>query len=183
MARMGSLKRKVLVLLAAGLALGLNRSYKRQRWIWSQIPKELEEIDRQSLRRAIYSLYTSHLIEEKNHKDGSTTFILSNNGKQQALRFNIEKIKIQKTNKWDKKWRIVMFDIPEKRKKLREVMRFHFKDMGLIEFQKSVFISPYPCEKEVEFILEFYNGRQYVRFIVAEQVDNSLHFMKKFNLR
>jgi DNA-binding transcriptional regulator PaaX len=75
-----------------------------------------------------------------------------------------------------------MFDIPEKLKKVRESLRFHFKDMGLIEFQKSIFIHPFPCKKEIEFIIEFYNARKYVRFILAEEVDNELHFKHKFEL-
>lgn len=87
--RIGNLKKKLLLLLLAGLAFGLSRSYKRQSWILKQIPKELRKENRQALQRAINSLYISHLIEEKNHKDGTTTFVLSKNGKQKALRFNI----------------------------------------------------------------------------------------------
>jgi len=108
--------------------------------------------------------------------------ILSKNGKQKALQFDIEKMEIKKPVKWDRKWRIVMFDIPEKLKRLRDSLRIHFQEVGLIEFQKSVFVHPYPCNDEIEFILELYNARRYVRFIVAEEVDNELHLMKKFNL-
>jgi len=182
MPRMGNVKKKVLILLLAGLALGLTRSPKKHFWILKQIPKELEKENRQALRRAINSLYASHLVKEKNNKDGTTTFVLSENGKQKALRFNIDKLKIKKPLDWDKKWRVVMFDIPEKLRRLRDSLRLHFKEMGLIELQKSVFVYPYPCSKEIEFILEFYNARKHVRFILAERIDNQLHLRKKFNL-
>lgn len=181
--RVGATQKKILLLLAAGLALGLTRSPKKHWWILKQIPREWKKIDRQALERAINSLYTSHLLLEKHHKDGTTTFILSENGKQRVLRFNIDKMEIKKPLNWDKKWRIVMFDIPEKLKKLREALRFHFREIGLIELQKSVLVFPYPCSKEVEFILEFYNARKYVRFVLAEKIDNQLHLMKKFDLR
>ena len=180
--RMGSLKKKVLLLLAAGLALSLSHSGKKQWWILRQVPKEWEKINRQALDRAINSLYVSRLLEEKQGKDGTTTLVLSKNGKKETLTFNIDKMEIKKPKNWDKKWRLVMFDIPEKLKKLREAIRYHFKKIGLIEFQKSVFISPYPCNKEVEFILEFYNTRRFVRFVLAEEIDNELHLMKKFDL-
>ena len=52
----------------------------------------------------------------------------------------------------------------------------------MIELQKSVLISPYPCDQEVEFILEFYNARKYVRFLLVEKVDNELHLVNKFHL-
>ena len=180
--RIENLKKKVLLLLLAGLALGLTRSSKKHWWILRQIPKEFEKINRQALERAINSLYDSHLISEKDHRDGTTTLILSENGKQKALRFNIDKMEIKKPEKWDKKWRIVMFDIPEKLKKLRDSLRIHFQEIGLIELQKSVFVHPHPCNDEIEFILELYNARKHVRFVLAEKIDNGLHLKKKFNL-
>jgi len=180
--RIGSLKRKVLLLLLAGLALGLTRSPKKHFWILKQIPKEWEKENRQALQRAINSLYTSRLVEEKNHKDGTTTLVLNENGKIKALRFNLDRLEIKKPTRWDKKWRIVMFDIPEKLKRLRDSLRLHFQEIGLIELQKSVLVYPYPCNKEIEFILEFYNARKYVRFVLAERIDNELHLKKKFSL-
>ncbi|MEK7459533.1 MAG: hypothetical protein AAB636_00510 [Patescibacteria group bacterium] len=181
--RIGILKKQILVLLLAGLALGLTRSPKKHFWILKQIPKELEKEKRQALQRAINSLYTSHLIKEKENKDGTITLILNKNGKQKALKFNIDNLEIQKPNKWDEKWRIVLFDIPEKLRRLRDSLRLHFREIGFIELQKSVFIHPYSCDKEIEFIIEFYNARKYVRFILAENIDNELDLKKKFNLK
>ncbi len=180
--RIGNIKKKVLLLLSAGLALGLTRSPKKHFWILKQVPKEWKKENRQALQRAINSLYISHLIQEKNNKDGTTTFILNENGKQKALRFNLDELEIKKPAKWDGKWRIVMFDIPEKLKKLRDSLRLHFQEIGLIELQKSVLVYPYPCNNEIEFILEFYNARKYVRFVLAEKIDNELHLKNKFNL-
>lgn len=180
--RVGTLKKKVLLTLFAGIALGLTQSPRRQAWILKQIPKELSKINHQALDRAIKSLYSSRLIEIKQNKDGTTTLLLSQNGKLKTLQFNIEKMEIKKPRTWDGKWRIIMFDIPEKLKRLRESLRNHFREIGLIELQKSVLVYPYPCYDEIEFILELYNAKKYVRFVLAEKVDNNLHLMKKFNL-
>lgn len=180
--RLGTTQKKVLLLLLAGIALGLNRSPKRHWWILKQVPKEWGKINRQALERAINSLYSSHLVSEKHNKDGTTTLVLSENGKQRALQFNLDKMEIKKPKIWDKKWRIVMFDVPEKLRRLRDSLRLHFKEIGLIELQKSVFVFPYSCSKEIEFILEFYNARRHVRFILADKIDNQIHLMKKFNL-
>jgi len=181
--RIGTVKKKIVLLLQAGLVLSLTRSPKKHWWILKQVPKEWAKVNKQALERAINSLYISHLVEEKNNKDGTTTLTLSENGKQRALKFNIDKMEIEKPTTWDKKWRIVMFDIPEKLKKLRDSLRLHFKEIGMIELQKSVFVFPYPCSKEIEFILELYDARKYVRFILAERIDNQLHLAKKFDLR
>lgn len=179
---MGVVKKKVLTLLLAGIALGLNRSPKRHYWILRQIPKEFKNIERRALNRAINSLYISHLVSEKHDRDGTSTLVLSENGKQRALQFDIDKMEIKTPAKWDGKWRIIMFDIPEKIRKLRDSLRLHFRKIGFIELQKSAFVHPYPCNKEIEFLIEFYNARKYVRFILADEIDNELHLREKFRL-
>ena len=179
---MGTVKKKVLTILLAGVALSLTKSAKKQLWILRQIPKEFKNIERRALNRAIYSLYTSHLVSEKQNKDGTTTLILNENGKKKALIFNIEQLKINKPSRWDGKWRMVMFDIPEKIRRLRDSLRLHFHDLGFIELQKSVFVHPHPCKKEIEFLIEFYNARKYVRFVLVDEIDNELHLRGKFKL-
>ena len=180
--RMGNLKKKVLLLIGAGLAFGLTQSPRKQWWILKQIPKEWNKINRQALERAVNSLYKSQLVQVENNQDGTTTLILSKEGKRKVLQFNINKMEIKKPEKWDGKWRVVMFDIPEKIRRLRNSLRFHFQEIGLIELQKSVFVFPYPCHKEIEFILEFYNARKYVRFLLVDKIDSGLHLEKKFKL-
>jgi CRISPR-associated endonuclease Cas2 len=181
-ARMGVVKKKVITLLLAGIALSLSRTGKRQMWILRQIPKEFENIERRALNRALNSIYKSHLVSEKNNRDGTTTLVLNEDGKQKALRFNIDQIEIKKPKKWDEKWRMVMFDIPEKIKGLRDSLRLHLRKLGFVELQKSVFVHPYSCDKEIEFLTELYNARKYVRFITADEIDNKLDLEKKFQL-
>lgn len=57
-----------------------------------------------------------------------------------------------KSGAWDKKWRLVIFDIPTYQKNAREALRHKIKEMGFYPLQKSVFITPYPCEDEIDFI-------------------------------
>lgn len=75
-----------------------------------------------------------------------------------------------------------MFDVPERFKRVREALRMHFKNMGFYEFQKSVFVHPYPCDREIEYIMEFYNARKYLRFIVATEIDNAPELRRYFRL-
>lgn len=178
----GVIQQKILLLLLGGLALGLSTSPRRYFRILKTVGKEWKELNRQALWRAIRDLYRSKLITEKHNQDGSVTMILSEKGKQKALTYKLDEMKISKPATWDGKWRIITFDIPEKRKKVREALRFRLKQLGLKEFQKSVFICPYPCEDEVDFIIEFHQARPFVRKILADSVDNELHYKQKFGL-
>lgn len=177
---LGDTQRKILLLLLGGLALGLSRSPKTSFKIIEGIKEEWKEINRQSLRRAIRSLYKSKLIDEKQNKDGTIILILTDKGKQKALAYDLDEMKIKKPEKWDKKWRVVLFDIPDNRKKIREALRGHLKNMQFYEFQESVFVHPYDCEDEINYLIEFYDIRKFVRFIVAESLDNELHLKHHF---
>ncbi len=178
----GETQKKILILLLGGLALGLSRSPKTSFQIIKEMKKEWDWINRQNLKRAIKKLYESKLVKEKHNPNGTITLILTDKGKEKALTYNLDEIKIEKPKAWDKKWRIVLFDIPEKIRKLRDAFRYHLKQLGFYEFQKSVFVHPYDCQNEIEYLIEFYDARRFIRFIIAEQIDNELHLKAHFGL-
>jgi DNA-binding transcriptional regulator PaaX len=171
-----------MLLLYGGVALGLTRNPKQYFRIVREIRKEWVDIDRNSLNRAIRSLYESKLVGTKDNCDGTLTLVLSKEGRRLALTYDIENMEIQTPARWDGKWRIVMFDVPEPFKRIRDTLRMHFKNMGFYEFQKSVFVHPYPCAKEITYLMEFYQARKYVRFIVATKIDTELILKRHFNL-
>ena len=179
----GTIQEKVLLLLLGGFALALSRSPGKQFRITKEIGREWREINRRALRRAIAALYQSHLVNVRDHKDGSTTITLSRAGKIRALTFKLNEMQISIPSFWDKKWRIVIFDIPEKKKKLRNAFRFHLKQIGFHELQKSVFVHAYPCQQEVEYLTEWFSLKSHVRWIIAEEVDNALHLKRKFGIQ
>jgi len=110
------------------------------------------------------------------------TFVLSDKGKLKALTYHFNKIKMaQKT--WDKKWRVVFFDIPEKFRWGRDAIRRKLKELGFYELQKSVFVFPYECEDEIDFIIEFYGTRKYIRYGVFNYIDNDLELKRHFDLK
>lgn len=178
----GKTQQKILLLLLGGVALGLSGSPKRYFQILKAIEKDWKEINRQALKRAIKSLYESKLVAEKENPDGTITLILTDKGKQKALTYNLDTMAIEKPKQWDTKWRIVLFDIPDKTKKARDAIRFHLKNLGFYEFQESVFVHPYDCQNEIDYLIELYDIRKFVRFIVAESIDNQLHLEHHFGL-
>lgn len=173
---------KILILLMGGVALALNHSPRKHFQILKSIQKNWEWIDKHNLHRNIKNLYRSRLVDAKENKDGSVTLVLTNSGKSHAITYKIDEMKIAPMNKWDKKWRIAMFDIPEKYKKARDALARSLKNMGFHQLQKSVFIHPFECQNEVNFVTEFFRVHKFVRTIIAEKIDNDLAWKKKFNL-
>jgi CRISPR-associated endonuclease Cas2 len=91
-------------------------------------------------------------------------------------------MKIEVPSAWDKAWRIISFDIAEDKKASRDAVREHFLKLGFFELQDSVFVYPFDCFKEVEYISELYDVRKDIRRIVANFIDNEPELRKFFNL-
>lgn len=179
--RKGKIQKKILLLLLAGISLSMSRSPKHHYRVIKQVKREWKEIDKKALEVAIKALYKSRLINQKNNRNGTVTFILSEEGKRTALTFDIDNMTINK-HPWDSRWRIVIFDVPERIKKVRESLRLHLKNLGFIELQRSVFVIPFKCQNEIEYLVEFYNIRSFVRLIEATSIDNELDLQNKFRL-
>ncbi|OHA11603.1 MAG: hypothetical protein A3H71_03010 [Candidatus Sungbacteria bacterium RIFCSPLOWO2_02_FULL_48_13b] len=180
--KLGQTQRKILLLLAAGLGLSFSYSPSHYWKLTRAVAKEWKEINRRVLRGAIKRLYDSKLIDEKYHGDGTVSLTLLSDGKKIALRYSLDNIEINKPTRWDQKWRMIIFDIPEKQKKARDALRGHLKRMGCYEFQKSAFIHPFECQQQIDFLIEFYQIRKYVRYLTIEAVDNELELKNIFHL-
>jgi DNA-binding transcriptional regulator PaaX len=178
---MNSVKQKILLLLGAGLTLGMTHNPTRQYKILKAVGREWQIIDRENLKKEIRNLYRSKLIRIRENNDGSLTYALTDKGKIRALTYKFQEMKILK-DKWDEKWRVIIFDIPEKLKSGRNALRQKLRDLGFRELQKSVFVFPYECENEINFIIEFFNLRKYVRYGVLDSIDNDIHLREIFCL-
>jgi len=85
-----------------------------------------------------------------------------------------------KHKKWDKKWRVVIFDIPKEFNKKRDIFRGKLKELGFYMLQKSVFIFPYPCENELEDLCSMIGIEDYVDILVAESGGSKAEDLKNF---
>ena len=179
----GKIQKRILLLLMGGLALGFSGSPSHSFKILRILKREWRKTSRRNLQRSIKSLCNLGLVKEKINRDGTMSLYLTKEGKEKALTLKLEKIKIKDSKRWDGKWRIVIFDIPENIKKKREIIRYLLKRIGFRELQKSVFIYPFNCEKEINYVVKNFHLKKYVRFIVAERIDNEEKIRRKFNLR
>ncbi|MBI2577279.1 MAG: hypothetical protein HYV77_00335 [Candidatus Wildermuthbacteria bacterium] len=175
-------RKKLLALLFAGMALGFSYTPQRRQKIYSSTKRYLKYLDERKLKNEIRKMYRTKLIRYKENSDKSITLILTDKGKMKALTYRFEEMTIYPPKKWDGKWRIVIFDIPEKLRQGRDALRTKLIQIGFLEFQKSVFVFPYPCENELDFIIEFFNLRPYVRVGILENIDNAADLKHKFDL-
>lgn len=175
-------KKKALLLLKAGIALGLSTSPGAPRRIFSAVSREWKYINRQYLYRVIKEFREERLVDYRENDDGSIRIVLTEKGKNRALEFKVDEIKIKEPKYWDKKWRVVFFDIPEKRRVLRNALRDKLKYLGFFKLQESVFVHPYPCFDEINFLVEFFEIRRYVRMGEMTKLTNEAELILHFEL-
>lgn len=178
--KLGSIQKKIIILLAGGLSLGLSYSPRQRAKVFREISKEWKKVNSEALRRAINSLYKNRMIDMQEKSNGAIKIILLEKGKNRVLEYKLDEIKIKLPKHWDGKWRMVIFDIPHSKKKIRDTIRFHLKRLGFYQYQKSVFIYPFSCNEEINFLVEFYSLRPYVRQLEISKMDNDLHLRQIF---
>lgn len=135
------------------------------------------------LRYSAYYLKKRGLVEFIKENDKEIVVKITDNGRKYLKKFDIENIRLDRTSGWDGKWRLVIFDIPEKYKNTREALRKKLKDLDLVRLQDSVWVTPFPCEDEIRFLREIFNVPFNVD--IVETVDLKHHeikLKKYFNL-
>lgn len=134
--------------------------------------------ERSRVKKSVTRLERGGFIEPKGDQKG--LFILTPKGREKAMRYAIERMKIASQKTWDKKWRIIMFDVPEDKMQARRAINLALKRLGCAQYQKSVFITPFPCKKEIDFVGECFGVRKHIRIVVASDVEGSESLKKSF---
>lgn len=109
---------------------------------------------------------------------------LTSQGEKEAF---FSKTKIYQCNQdtheeWDGKWRIILFDIPEKKRRYRDELRAMIKAVGFKEFQKSIWVYPYKVPQFLKEILFEEGIKQYTRLITTKDIEYDKDLRKKFGL-
>ncbi len=116
-------------------------------------------------------------------KDNGTFLVeLTEKGKRKVEEIKFQNLIVQKPKQWDGLWRIVIFDIPNKRKTVREALRAKLKEWNFSQFQESVWVCPWPCEKEIEFVVELFGIQPFVHFLEAKRIANDVRLKTHFKL-
>ena len=155
----GKIKLTVMILLA--LATGLAFHYEPTLLsVFLFLKKYLpDSYSQKQIRYAFYGIKKRKLVHIVKNSNRESNIVLTNRGKREIKSFSIDTVNIIKPTKWDNKWRILIFDIPIRFRKGRDGLRWKIKELGFCQLQKSVWVYPYPCEKEISMVTDFFGVR------------------------
>lgn len=132
-------------------------------------------------RAAIRYLNRHGLVIMKESGD-TVTVEITEKGKRRLAHYDFENLRIKRPARWDGTWRLVSFDIPEKKKRTRESLRDKLRELGFLKIQQSLWVHPYACRDEVNFISEVFQISPYLWLLEATTIDHADFLRKKFNL-
>jgi DNA-binding transcriptional regulator PaaX len=144
--------------------------------------KHGQKYKRKKVYDTFYRLKKEGCIEIKkiNHQ---IYISLTEKGRKKAGWLQIDTLKIKEPEKWDKKWRIVIFDISQLKKFYREAFRGKLKELGFFPLQKSVWIHPFNCRDEIDLLRDFFGLKEKeTRLIIAEDIGKDDWLKKIFKL-
>ncbi|MDO8729389.1 MAG: hypothetical protein Q7K26_05945 [bacterium] len=113
--------------------------------------------------------------------DGKT-YCPTLSGQSLLHRWQFADFKLQKPKKWDRKWRVIIFDIPENKRKVRDLIRHLFHQAGLRRLQDSVWAYPYDCEDILTLLKTDLGVGKYVLYLIVDELENDKHLREDFDL-
>ena len=103
-------------------------------------------------------------------------------GKKLLAKWQRTNYKIKIPKKWDKKWRGIIFDIPEKKRKIRDHIREILIATGFIRLQDSVWVYPYDCEDVIGLIKTELRIGRYLLYMIVDQIEDDRFLRMDFDL-
>ncbi|MDO8589743.1 MAG: hypothetical protein Q7R69_00500 [bacterium] len=124
----------------------------------------------------------SKLVKKGLLKYENNRYKLTVDGEKQLRRWELQDYKLTQPKKWDKKWRVIIFDIPEKKKKIRHQIRYLFTTAGLSRLQDSVWVFPYDCEDLIGLLKTDFGIGKDLLYLIVDEIENDKHLREEFGL-
>lgn len=122
------------------------------------------DLKQSELSREIKRLRERGLIDFVN--DEKLAYRLTDKGKQKTIWENLN----LDGGKWDGRWRLVIFDIPEKRRQARNLLRDSLKKWGFTHWQQSVWVTKKNCTKVLREFIKSVGIEDWVMVVESDNV-------------
>ena len=108
---------------------------------------------------------------------------LTARGGRELERLRWEGAELKKPKRWDGKWRILIFDIPESKRSIRNKIRLALLAVGFQKLQHSVWVYPHPCEDFIALLKTDLPVGKNLIYIVTDEIEGDFHLRKRFSLK
>ena len=134
--------------------------------------------ERKRIRQTLNALGRQEIIDSF-EKRGKTYLRITKKGHAAMQRFDIDTL-VFPQRVWDKKWRLIFFDIPEQKGLARRAFQQRLEILGCMRLQKSVFVYPHPCQDEVDMLASFWDIIPFVHYFETADLGTAQWAAEKF---
>jgi CRISPR-associated endonuclease Cas2 len=153
-----------------------------------EIIKVLQElkklnVEEKKIKKSLRSLERKEIVNLE-EKDDQIFVHIKDKKNPTIIKYSIKALLDfkKKNKKWRGKWFLVFFDVPEIQRNKRDYLRNFLRKIGFYKYQQSVYIFPYECEKEIKLIKKIVEGAKYMRYIIAEKIEDEDKIKTFFNI-
>ena len=142
--------------------------------------KEWEKFNLWRLKQVVKRMQNSKLVEIK-EENRISVIKITKNGKKKLLRYDIEQMQLDESS-WDGKWRLIIYDVAKSRKAQSDAFRYLLKKLNILKLQKSVYLTPFKCEDEIEYLRNFFEIGNEVLILKVGSIENEVAYRKYFGI-
>lgn len=178
--------KEILALLGAGsllvVALTMPGAVKIVKDIFDErSDREWKKYNQWYLARTLQRLRKQKMIKFET-KGEKTLVRLTGLGRKRILKYSLGQLEIKRPRFWDRKWRLVIYDVPNQKRRAAEQLNRILIRLGMYRLQKSVFLCPFTCEEEVEFLREYLEIGDNVWLLTVSSFENDKAFRDYFGI-
>lgn len=107
---------------------------------------------------------------------------LTKQGEKVLRTLELKNFALKKPKRWDGKWRVLIFDIPEYRRGIRKKLRTTLSMIGFVHLQHSVWLYPYDCEDLINLLKADFKIGSDVLYLVVEKLEYDAAYRSRFGL-
>jgi len=107
---------------------------------------------------------------------------LTEKGKVKLRQLELSDYALRKPKRWDKKWRVLIFDIKEERRLTRAKIRHALSTMGFVRLQHSVWVYPYDCEDTITLLKADFKLGKDLLYLIVDTIENDKKLKQTFGL-
>lgn len=115
-------------------------------------------------------------------RDGISYLRITEAGRHK-LAFTREKMRLKdEKRRWDGRWRMVAFDLPERRRTVRARLRATMAEVGFVRLQDSVWVYPHDCEEFIALLKAELKIGKDALYAIVERIENDKTIRAHFHL-
>ena len=132
---------------------------------------------REVIQRSYDKLIRAGLVARNDWK-----YELTSKGAAALRALELREYQKNKPRRWDGKWRILVFDIPEYRRGTRQKLRMTLQAIGFSRLQNSVWVYPYDCEDLIALVKADFKIGKDLLYLIVDTIEGEWRLKKQFGL-